>query len=69
MSSVVEPFLKLMKPNQSTVVAVVAVVAGLAIGYTLLSSKSSTKKVAVRTDGFHETSTSFSVKYCGKIAL
>ena len=45
-----------MRPHQSTVVAVVAVMAGLAIGYSLLSSKSSTKKVAVRIDGFNKTS-------------
>lgn len=45
-----------MRPHQNTVVAVVAVMAGLAIGYSLLSSKSSTKKVAVRTDVFNKTS-------------
>jgi hypothetical protein len=43
-------------------VAVVAVMAGLAIGYSLLSSKQSTKKVALYTDDFDETFISFSVR-------
>ena len=63
MSKVVAPYLKLMRPHQSTVVAVVAVMAGLAIGYSLLSSRPSKKKVALSTDGFDETSISFLVKF------
>ena len=45
MSNIVEPILKLMKSNQGRAVAVSAVLAGLAISYSLLSSgKPSSKK-------------------------
>ena len=45
MSNIVEPILKLMKSNQGRAVAISAVLAGLAISYSLLSSsKASSKK-------------------------
>lgn len=50
MSSVIEPILKIMKPNQSKVLAVAVVLAGLTLGYSLLRSKPSAKTVALCVD-------------------
>ena len=60
MSSIAEPLLKMIKSNQGRAVAVSAVIAGLVIGYSLLSStKPSSKKelevyLMPRSYNFHQ---------------